>query len=59
MQHDQLPKSVQRALNQIAHARAVLRSMEERERLRHELRELVETGMSYDDAIATLRANSR
>ncbi|WP_225932876.1 hypothetical protein [Pseudomonas oryzicola] len=46
--HTQLFKPIQRALNQIAHSRALLRQMEERERLSKEIDRLLASGLSAE-----------
>ncbi|MBV4492898.1 hypothetical protein HU760_020110 [Pseudomonas sp. RD9SR1] len=48
MSHTQLFKPIQRALNQIAHSRALLRQMEERERLSKEIDRLLASGLSAE-----------
>lgn len=56
MSHTHLPKPVQRALNQIAHSRALLRQMEARERLSKEIDRLLATGLSAAEALAKIRS---
>ncbi|MGE8052332.1 hypothetical protein ACQKPT_29120 [Pseudomonas monteilii] len=56
MSHAHLPKPVQRALNQIAHGRALLRQMEERERLSKEIDRLLASGMSATEALHQIRS---
>ncbi|MBA6101707.1 hypothetical protein [Pseudomonas monteilii] len=55
MSHTHLPKPVQRALNQIAHTRALLRQIEERERLGKEIDQLLASGMSAAEALEQIR----
>jgi len=55
MSHTHLPKPVQRALNQIAHTRALLRQMEERERLSREIERLLASGLSATEALEQIR----
>ncbi|MCL6690593.1 hypothetical protein M8R19_17940 [Pseudomonas sp. R3.Fl] len=54
---NELPKHVQRALNTIAHARALLHEVSQRDRLRREIDDLLSRGMSHADALEHLRAN--
>lgn len=54
---NELPKHVQRALNHLAHARALLHEVSQRERLRREIDELLAQGMSPTEALEHLRAN--
>lgn len=56
MRHTHLPKPVQRALNQIAHSRALLRQMEERERLSKEIDRLLASGLSAAEALEHIRS---
>ncbi|HDS0961188.1 TPA: hypothetical protein QDZ28_004984 [Pseudomonas putida] len=56
MSHTHLPKPVQRALNQIAHSRALLRQMEERERLSKEIDRLLASGLSAAEALEKIRS---
>lgn len=55
MSHTNLTKPVQRALNQIAHTRALLRQMEERERLSKEIERLLASGLSAAEALEQIR----
>lgn len=52
-----LPKPVQRALNQLAHCRALMHEAQARARLRREIDELLGQGMSHADALEHLRTN--
>jgi hypothetical protein len=52
-----LPKTIQQALNQIAHSRALLFQASCRERIRHEIDEMLAKGMTHQQAIDALRAN--
>lgn len=56
MSHNHLPKPVQRALNQIAHTRALLRQIEERERLSQEIDRLLASGLSATEALEQIRS---
>ncbi|MGG5291338.1 hypothetical protein [Pseudomonas shirazensis] len=56
MSHTHLPKPVQRALNQIAHTRALLRQIEERERLSKEVDRLLANGLSAAEALEQIRS---
>ena len=56
MSHTQLSKPIQRALNQIAHSRALLRQMEERERLSKEIDRLLASGLSAAEALEQIRS---
>lgn len=56
MSHAHLPKPVQRALNQIAHSRALLRQMEERERLSKEIDRLLASGLTPAQALEQIRS---
>jgi hypothetical protein len=52
-----LPKTIQQALNQIAHSRALLFQASCRERIRQEIDEMLAKGMTHQQAIDSLRAN--
>lgn len=52
-----LPKHVHRALNQIAHSRALLRQVQERTTLQREIDKMLAAGMSAEEALQMLRAN--
>lgn len=52
-----LPKHVRRALNQIAHCRALNHQAEERMRLCQEINQLMTEGLSADAALERLRCN--
>lgn len=53
----ELPKPIQRALNQIAHSRALLRQCEERMRLSREIEALLAEGLTPSEALERLRTN--
>ena len=48
----ELPKPIQRALNQIAHSRALLHQVEERMRLSREIEALLAQGLTPAEALA-------
>lgn len=52
-----LPKHVRRALNQIAHCRALSHQADERLRLYQEISQLLNEGLSADAALDRLRCN--
>lgn len=52
-----LPKPIQRALNQLAHSRAQLHQAQQREILRQEIDRLITSGLSPERALEQLRAN--
>lgn len=52
-----IPKHVQRALNQIAHSRALLRQVEERMALQREIDKMLAAGMTAEAALQQLRDN--
>lgn len=52
-----LPKSIQQALNQIAHSRALLYQAACRDRIRKEIDGFLAQGMSHQQAIEALRTN--
>ncbi|WP_282348882.1 hypothetical protein [Pseudomonas sp. PS01301] len=56
MSRTHLPKPIQRALNQIAHSRALLRQMGERERLSKEIDRLLAGGLSAAEALEQMRS---
>lgn len=56
MSNAHLPKPIQRALNQIAHSRSLLRQIEERERLSKEIDRLLASGLSAAEALEQVRA---
>ncbi|WP_175651024.1 hypothetical protein [Pseudomonas sp. Marseille-P9899] len=51
-----LPKPIQRALNQIAHSRALLRQMQEREQLSREIDRLLAEGKTPAEALEAIRS---
>lgn len=55
MSNTHLPKPIQRALNQIAHSRSLLRQIEERERLSKEIDRLLASGLSAAEALERVR----
>lgn len=57
MSNEHLPKPIQRALNQIAHSRALLHQAEERSRLSREIDALLASGLTPAEALEQLRAN--
>ncbi|MFO2466120.1 hypothetical protein OOJ96_22405 [Pseudomonas sp. 15FMM2] len=56
-QPEPLPKSIQQALNQIAHSRALLYQAACRDKIRKEIDELLARGISHQEAIEALRTN--
>lgn len=59
MSNEHLPKPIQRALNQIAHSRALLHQAEERMRLAREIDALLAKGLTAEQALDQLRTNPR
>ena len=55
--NEHLPKPIQRALNQIAHSRALVRQVEERMRLSREIDALLAEGLTPAEALERLRTN--
>jgi len=55
MSNEHLPKPIQRALNQIAHSRALLHQAEERSRLSREIDTLLASGLTPAEALERLR----
>lgn len=55
--NEHLPKPIQRALNQIAHSRALLHQMEERMRLSREIDRLLAEGLTPAEALEKLRTD--
>jgi len=55
MTNTHLPKPIQRALNQIAHSRALLRQMQEREQLSREIDRLLAEGKTPGEALEMIR----
>lgn len=55
--NEHLPKPIQRALNQIAHSRALLRQAEERVRLSREIDALLAQGLTPAEALDRLRTD--
>lgn len=53
----ELPKPIQRALNQIAHSRALLHQVEERMRLSREIEALLAQGLTPAEVLERLRAD--
>lgn len=56
MSHTHLPTPIQRALKQITHSRALLRQMEERERLSIEIDRLLASSLSAAEALEQIRS---
>jgi len=57
MSNEHLPKPIQRALNQIAHSRALLHQVGERARLSREIDALLASGLTPTEALEQLRSN--
>ena len=51
------PKPIQREINQLAHARALIYESQVRMHIRQQIREMKNSGISYEDAIQKLYEN--